>query len=160
MLKKYLLIDKNSKEEYLCNMVRIDFVNYYYMSVNVSVGDFITDLKRIFKATKVGTNLKIIATINPSLGIPLINSVSSELALSHQIKLLKQTEVTKRDALNQRIGYIIGYKDAKNKFLFTKHDLVDLAKFIEENKGKYSPIEMAKTWYEQKVETIYFEHIK
>lgn len=159
---KYLVKNKTTGEETLCEKVEVDGWLYYiageaiegdYGYLNFQGGEI-----EIIGKYFADDWLKVIATNNKSLDLPQVVDELEELI--DKLETPKGLSVLTYDE-----GFKEGYKTAKETFEYTKEDMVEFALWYQkentENKAEFyfgfSDMDMLNIWQEQRIKTIIVE---
>lgn len=146
--QKYLLINIETKEEFLCEKVVVDGFDYYVsndipanmqlyydkflhkilLAVKVVIKDDIDFENRIYytndgRCSRIENCKKVIATTNPSLDIPKVVDEVEEMA-------------NKRYNINyggSKLAFKNGYNQAKQEYKFTEKDMIEFARFVSDS---------------------------
>lgn len=172
--KKFKLINRTTKEEFICEKVTIDGYDYYVSDERVYGGTFqslpekdtirgkvkcdcyVLDKKdgKIYPTNFEGEyvildrHLLVIATNNPIIDVPkVIDEV--ELASQH-IKLGFGMDV-------EYWFFKKGYNKSQELYPFSKEDMIEFAKFAKSYKSSRKVGVAFEMWKENKVKTIYYE---
>jgi hypothetical protein len=159
----YLVKNVTTGEETLCEKVVVDNHDYY-LSENPELDDYCSNprTKEFFKVLDTmmidGLNnnnnddYTIIATNNPSLDLPQVLGEVEELAKSEHSYNHKSVQ-----EIGFRLGFVMGYKQAKETYSYTKKDLIDFkqqAPLILEQMCAATDEELFDIWKEQRTITI------
>lgn len=126
---KYLVKNRKTGEEALCEKVVVDNHDYY-LSENPELEDYcynprtkeffkVLDMMMVDGLNKNKDDYKIIATTNKSLDLPMVIDEVEELA---------RKEFPNNGTIESGYlagGYKIGYQKAKETYQFTKEDLIN-----------------------------------
>lgn len=177
MSKQYKLINLETKEEFICEKVVIEGMDYYSIKGDIKFGDYVTNGFMVW-LWKDNTSLlgikKVVASTNPSIDTPKITDEAYYLSQKASIV----------DRAKYDLGYMVGFNMAKGKYPFTEDDLEEFYIWKDENRwftfsnGKWNYTfehgtsisedayelryrkttkELLDIWQEQRIETIYFK---
>jgi hypothetical protein len=154
---KYLVKNVTTGEETLCEKVVVDGFDYYVSDsepilesdIFMFPDNFLERASRGFDGRGLR---KVIATINPSLDLPQVLGEVEELAKSEHSYNHKSVQ-----EIGFRLGFVMGYKQAKETYSYTKKDLIDFkqqAPLILEQMCAATDEELFDIWKEQRTITI------
>lgn len=170
---KYKVKNVTTGEETLCEKVVVDNHDYYIGGSNIVFGDYwvyigfgeeieitksvLVDEHWFNKLWDKNNYKKVIATTNKSLDLPIVIDEVSELAVSEHKYNHKSVQ-----EIGFRLGFEVGYNQAKEIFEYTKEDMVGFVGFIEwlmtksfrEGTSDYTTEELLDIWQEQRTKTI------
>jgi len=180
-MKKYKLINTETKEETLCDKVVIDGFDYY-VSDEKSLsnnGDwylgypnydtlFKWEMTGIHEGKQVWIN-KVIATNNPNINIPKVVDEVERLAYEHCDKVIPK-DVTR----SLHYSFKCGYNKSQETHPFSEEDMIEFYRWLNKNSWQdYNDIkqglfvnsygvqkqdkELLQLWKEQKPKTVYYE---
>lgn len=167
-MKKYKLINRQTKEEYLCEKVVIDGFDYYITDTTPKAGEYKYSLtSKTLEVQDEGftyeSDYKVIATNNPNIDIPKVVDEVEELVkqLYTPVKLHQHSYDS---------GVRFGYNHSQSTHPNSDEDVKDYLDFVEDNYYYHSytwyntdtnePITKEKlfeAWKDKKVQTIYFK---
>lgn len=170
---KYLVKNRKTGEETLCEKVEVDGFDYYTEDGSI-VKPIKTDKWQYQKGVGVfkyvqqvlgkGEIYEIIATNNKSLDLPQVVDEVDELAKKANGYAV-YSKVTKAIIFNE--GYHIGYQKAKETYNFTKEDMIDFVEYINLHyrklehtislKGVEDTMGLIDIWQQQRTKTIIVE---
>lgn len=165
--KQYKLINLETKEEFICDKVVIEGMDYYVTASNIQKGEWQyyhysnskqTILKAELDLPNDGRRSLVIATKNPSIDVPkVIDSIEDLSEVSSEVQ---EATYTIQHKITYKHGFKDGYSKAKETYTFTEGDMIEFAGYylLECRENRYKPIDkMLKDWKEQRIETIYFK---
>ena len=156
------LINKQTKEEHLCDKITIDGFDYYVSDVHAVSGDFALYAGHITKKlvdTEWTTgDKKIIATNNPNIDVPKVVEL-----LDYETN--KYSEITEEP--QRIIGFALGYNKSQETHPFSEEDMIEFLNYYQktcllafnssgQNHGKTTK-ELFQLWKEQQPITLYYE---
>jgi hypothetical protein len=164
--RQYKLINLETKEEFICDKVVIEGMDYYSTKGDINFGDYVTNRFRVW----------IWEDNSSLLGVRKIIATNYNLIDEVDIIFLKDCEI-KKCGCNfciDRLNNIRGYKTAKETYIFTEDDMIEFIEWINEsinpfikNKNKWiqtcgnstswTTKQLLDIWKEQRIETIYFK---
>lgn len=165
---KYL-VKKTSGEETICEKVEVDNQDYYLSNDDFNYPCFVvTDIDKLVEVNKNNeeyyhrfNSKKVIATTNPSLGLPMVVDEVEELASkSADIEeCFNNVDGDCSGYYDYIEGYKIGYNKAKKTYSYTKEDMVEftewlITKSFREGTSDYTTEELFDIWQEQRTITI------
>ena len=181
---KYLLKNNKTKEETICEKVKIDGFEYYISDeipnknmyfIHKTNADCslhkcidIPHLTNIFADNDVNYMSiyckKVIATNNPNIDIPKIINEFENLAEQDADKCEYYKHPNSDNGYYDHVeGFKAGYNKAKETYHFTVQDMLDFGKYCinnqlckEENRY-YQYWELLQIFKEQQIKTIYYE---
>jgi hypothetical protein len=168
------LINKQTKEEHLCDKITIDGFDYYVSDVHAVSGDFALYAGHITKKlvdTEWTTgDKKIIATNNPNIDVPKVVEL-----LDYETN--KYSEITEEP--QRIIGFALGYNKSQETHPFSEEDMIEFNEWCETSveanlfwrrnridpkmSGSHHKIrkqkrkELLQLWKEQKPKIVYYE---
>ena len=175
---KYKLINKITKEEHLCDKLTIDGFDYYvsnneqpkidgelyhckHKGKGIDVGNGKPSQNLIISTYSSKRNLcfdckKVIATNNSNIDIPKVVDEVERLAESIIPNLRYKKYV--------KTGFIGGYNKSQETHSFSEEDMVDFAKWMDDNMQQieYYPMpimnykEILQLWKEQQPKIVYY----
>lgn len=172
---KYKLINKQTKEEHLCDKVTIDGFNYYVSDESVRKEDGWCWDSRYKKLVTPEQNLKtsthdadfyckIIATNNPNTDVPKVVDEVEELAAKSYTNKFTSYKVRKQ-------GFKTGYNKSQETHPFSEEDMIEFDEWVDNmgytqvanglykslsyEKGKITK-ELLQLWKKQRIKTIYY----
>ena len=174
-MKKYKLINTETKEETLCEKVTIDGFDYYVSDMNSKRGCFYCyRTKSLFKDEGVDINccnadVKVIATNNPNIDVPRVVDKAELLAKNiyrdnpTDKKGVSYKYNTDINAPRKRKAFVKGYHKSQETHPFGEEDMIEFAWFMYKNLGRYSCDRTAhfngeylKIWKEQQPKIVYY----
>lgn len=182
--KKYRLINKQTKEELLCDKVVIDGFDYYVSNEKRIVGDYYIgkgfNEDNVFKWDSSQENQypnqngKVVATNNPNIDASKVVDEVDELAsLKYPNENPKNIELTS-DVNLRRVCFKTGYSKSQETHPNSDEDMFDFYRWLNKNDWQdYSDIkqglfvnfygvqkqdkELLQLWKEQQPIKIYYE---
>ena len=162
---KYKLINKQTKEETLCDKITVDGFDYYVSDEKTQkYGDYVWNGDHILGIAKVFTpdGRKVIATNNPNIDIPKVVDEVKVLANLHKVNISEDWS---------RASFIKGYNKSQETHPFSEEDMIEFLNWIRDNtvfdsapkpyhrktQTRLSQEELLQLWKEQKPKTIYYE---
>ncbi len=174
---KYLLKNNKTKEETICEKVKIDGFEYYVENTVPFFNDWLYDNldNRIWHLTNLGCLQayhsqkcnnwsKIIATNNPNIDIPKIINEFENLAEQDADKCEYYKHPNSDNGYYDHVeGFKAGYNKAKETYQFTEENVLEFALFCanfalsDEDTEDKTRKELLDIWKEQQIKTIYYE---
>ncbi len=174
---KYILINKATKEEHICDKVTVGAFDYYIRNEEIKIGDsgWLLENGRIksvceFDCSKGlngirSTDKKIIAANDPFTEIPQI--IDDVEKLAEKVYTKKNTSYKVR-----RSSFITGYNKSQETHPFSEEDMIafcgyasttgDVCRPREDSptgSRKFQTMkEVLDTWREKQTKTIYYAH--
>lgn len=174
MSKQYKLINLETKEEFICDKVVIEGMDYY-VNDDIKSGDVtpyimcyanntyeICNTNNGIRESKLGLAKRVIATI-------IGNSIATPKITDEAYYLSQKASIV--DRAKYDLGYMVGFTMAKGKYPFTEDDMIEFAEWLAENASSTlvfskwldgelvdrTTKELLDIWQEQRIETIYFK---
>lgn len=167
---KYLLINKQTAEESLCDKVTIDGLDYYACRGEIGFNDPVTDKYRVWfwkdDCSLLGIK-KVIATNNPNIDIPQVVDEVEEINLA-----FKQIACTGNSQFDSGVfhGFVACYHKSQETHPFSEGDLIDFLNWVRDNcvfdaapkpyyqktQERLTQQELLQLWKEQKPKKVYY----
>jgi len=178
---KYKVKNITSGEEVLCEKVVVDNQDYFYsktlccdtdndVCIFESSNNIIKTLagKGYGLVKTIGKYYKVIATTNKDLDLPIVVDEVEELAETYSRNQNGIGYEDEHPNCSNTLGecsvedFTNGYQRAKETYSFTKEDMVEFAKWYEEENTEkkaemyfgFSDLDMLDKWQEQRTKTI------
>jgi len=132
---KYLVKNITSGEEVLCEKVAVDGEDYYTKNTYINPKDYYLEKSNkgwIVCKLELGKcdsdDIKVIATTNKSLDIPMVVDVVGVFAeISSE---MQEATYNDQHRITYKHGYVDGYNKSKETYSYTKEDMVELLKYV------------------------------
>jgi hypothetical protein len=185
--QQYILINLETKEEFICEKVVIEGMDYYvsdekitkhtkpcycYNSIKNTLDKDIVFYQGVMPMYHYEGFKKIVATTSPSMDVPKV--IDSIYDLSEVSSEVQEGTYTIQHKITYKHGFKDGYNKAKKTYTFTEDDMIEFIEWINEsinpfikNKNKWiqtcgnstswTTKQLLDIWKEQRIETIYFK---
>ena len=141
---KYKLINKQTKEEHICQKVTIDGFDYYVSDNHINklkpddaYHTIVENPRRVVRYTKHiqdTTSGVIICTNNPNIDIPKVVDEVKVLANLHKVNISEDWS---------KASFIKGYNKSQETHSFSEEDMIEFANWIGE---EWSPNGRKECW--------------
>ena len=170
---KHKLINKQTKEEHICQKVTIDGFDYYVSDTAIG---YRYGISKLYEVVEIKINYDatlykgIICSTNPNIDIPKVVDEVKVLANLHKVNISEDWS---------KASFIKGYNKSQETHPFSEEDMIEFANWIGEewspngrkecwdsnelnstHEPKYlvdGTKELLQIWKEQKPKTIYYE---
>lgn len=133
---KYLVKNKKTGEETLCEKVVVDNHDYYVNDIEILFGEYYIYCNQISRRIRQNPRAeypypeykKVIATNNKSLDLPQV--VDEVEVITEELCTIKGNQNNTIDLNAFANGVIQGYQKSKETYQFTKEDMVEFAQWF------------------------------
>lgn len=160
---KYKVKNTVTGEETICEKVVVDGEDYYTQNTHINPKEYYLEKSNkgwIVCRLELGKcdsdDIKVIATTNKSLDLPMVIDEVEELAEIDTDKCLCYKYPNSDNGYYDHIeGFKAGYKQAKETYSYTKEDMVEFTEWLiiksfREGTSDFTTTELLDIWQEQR----------